>query len=119
MSARLNTLVIGLAILGLVLAGVYFKGRSSGVAAQRQKTEQALSALALSQKELLAVRALSREVADGRTRRDQARKTLDVLVPKLMAGEKAHVPLDPDHALRLRDADRELCRIAPDLDGCA
>lgn len=33
--------------------------------------------------------------------------------------DDAAQPLDPDRSARLRDHDRQLCRLAPDLGGCA
>lgn len=40
-------------------------------------------------------------------------------VAEAMGAPDASTPLDPDRAARLRAADRELCRVAPDLGGCA
>lgn len=44
--------------------------------------------------------------------------TADAVVQSRSADD-AETPLDDDRAGRLRGHDRELCRIAPDLDGCA
>lgn len=40
-------------------------------------------------------------------------------VTQARSAEDANHPLDPVRADRLRAHDRELCRLAPDLDGCA
>ncbi|MNQ76146.1 hypothetical protein D3C85_909690 [compost metagenome] len=40
-------------------------------------------------------------------------------VTQARSAEDANDPLDPVRADRLRAHDRELCRLAPDLDGCA
>lgn len=40
-------------------------------------------------------------------------------VTQARSAEDANDPLDPMRADRLRAHDRELCRLAPDLDGCA
>ena len=40
-------------------------------------------------------------------------------VTQARSAEDANEPLDPVRADRLRAHDRELCRLAPDLDGCA
>ncbi|EDX78953.1 hypothetical protein [Brevundimonas sp. BAL3] len=39
-------------------------------------------------------------------------------VAQARSADDAETPLDDDRSGRLRDHDRELCRIAPDLDGC-
>lgn len=41
-----------------------------------------------------------------------------VVIQQSGAADDASVPLDPARADRLAAHDRELCRIAPDLDGC-
>jgi len=46
------------------------------------------------------------------------RATAAVLV-QARSADDADQPLDPRRADRLRDHDGQLCRIAPDLDGCA
>lgn len=64
--------------------------------------------------------------------RDQARRLEHTLKPvrdvealtstaihKARTADEAQIPLAPDRADRLRDHDRELCRLAPDLAGCA
>ncbi|WP_292227902.1 hypothetical protein [Brevundimonas sp.] len=41
------------------------------------------------------------------------------VVEQARSADDAEIPLDAHRAERLRGHDRELCRLAPDLDGCA
>lgn len=74
-----------------------------------------------------AARGLEAEGArDQEIRLDSHNRTVSaadaaaaVLIQQSGAADDASVPLDPARADRLRAHDRELCRIVPDLDGCA
>ena len=49
----------------------------------------------------------------------QAARATATAVTQARSAHDADSPLDPDRLRRLREHDRELCRLAPDLDGCA
>lgn len=109
------------AIIGVTLAimvGLYWKGRLEGVAAERPKTAAAEARAKVAGLEALGERASAARV-DVVVRQQSA--GLDVardLAIEASKSEDAHVPLAPDRVLRLRHADGELCRLAPELVGC-
>lgn len=49
----------------------------------------------------------------------QAARATATAVTQARSAEDADTPLDPDRLRRLREHDRELCRLAPDINGCA
>ncbi|HEY3697044.1 hypothetical protein [Phenylobacterium sp.] len=52
-------------------------------------------------------------------RRDAANQVTASIQTLALQSKDANAPLSPDRAGRLRDHDRELCRIDPTLSGCA
>lgn len=118
MSVRLAiSLSVALAAV-LLLTGLYWEGRTKGRATERQKTEAAIE------------RAVAAEAEADLARRSAAR--IELVVRQQAAttdlahsfgreaakAKDAHDPLANDRAARLRDADNQLCRVAPKLDGC-
>ena len=49
----------------------------------------------------------------------QAARATATAVTQARSAEDADTPLDPDRLRRLREHDRELCRLAPGINGCA
>lgn len=49
----------------------------------------------------------------------QAARATAAAVTQARSAEDADTPLDPDRLRRLREHDRELCRLAPGINGCA
>lgn len=118
MSARLALSLGGVVAAVLVLIGLYWEGRAKGAAIERQKTEAALE------------RAIGAEAEANLARQSAARVDLVVrqqaatgelarsLGQEAAKAKDAHDLLPNDRVGRLRDADNQLCRVAPKLDGC-
>jgi hypothetical protein len=109
------------AILSLLAAAVilYWSGRREGAARERPKTEAAQAAAAVSGLETKGARETAQRAEVVVRRREAAARTLADVTVNALQSEDAHASLDPDRADRLRAADRELCRAAPELSGCA
>jgi hypothetical protein len=116
--------VSALAAVALLLGGLGFRWDPFDLAGRR--ADRAEASAALSRVEA-AARAAEAEGQAGQvarldaalttTRRVDAATTRSTLAAK--AADDADLPLSPARLERLRAHDRELCRITPDLGGCA
>lgn len=119
MSPRLTLMLVAAALLVSGALGLYWKGRNEGASAERAKTAAAEARAVVADLETKGAReSLDRAVAAAEQRRS-ASAILAAMTPAALASEDAHAPLEPARAARLRDADRRLCELAPDLVGCA
>lgn len=119
MTLRLALALGGAAAVLAAILGLYWKGRLEGAAAERPKVEAALGQAAAASLEAQGARESVARVDVVVRRRAAADETVASLAPAALQSEDAHAPLGPDRAARLLRADHELCRIVPDLDGCA
>ncbi|HEY1073824.1 hypothetical protein [Brevundimonas sp.] len=112
-------LLIGIAGRGLGLSWDPF-----GLQERRLEAAQARAARAESDAEARRIEAVGRARQSARLEIHH-RQTLAVqratvaAITQARSAEDANDPLDPVRADRLRAHDRELCRLAPDIDGCA
>ena len=110
-------------LVAIVLGGLGF--RWDPLDLDKRRLEQARSRAALAEAEAQA-RRLEAEGAEGQVRRiDHLNHTKTAVVAvtaaaveKARSAEDANIRLESERADRLRAHDRELCRHAPDLDGC-
>lgn len=119
MSARLALALGALAAVVIVCLGFYWSGRRDGAAAERPRTEAALVRAEVADRESDGARVSAARVDVVVRRREDAAEIAANIMPQALQAEDADAPLDSDRAARLRRADRELCDLAPDLDGCA
>ena len=119
MNLRLILSLIGVLSILTAAAGLYWKGRAAGVAAERPKVAAALDRAATAGLETEGARASAARVEVVVRQREAADQTLAKLTPDILKSESANVPLDSARLARLREHDGELCRIAQgDLVGC-
>ena len=112
--------VVGLAALG----GLGFRWDPFG---RTERRLQAAEAEAAAGREEAAARRLETEAASGQLRRlddfhnqrTAAGRATAAVVEQARSADDAQTPLEDSRADRLRGHDRELCRLAPDLAGCA
>lgn len=116
-----GAILIGLA---LVLGGLGF--RWDPLDLSRRRAERAEAAAVQASAEAAARAAEAQGQAGQVARLDAALATARSLerataqsIQIARTADDASLPLSPDRADRLRDHDRELCRLAPDLVGCA
>jgi len=117
--------VAGLVLAGLVALAVFstVSGLWRGLPwSAQQRLERAEARLDQVQAELTSrqgeVEALERQavsVADAHRILNQVRTVTVRAQTRAEEAPDAHDPIDPDRADRLRDADRRLCRLSPDL----
>ena len=98
--------------------GIYWKGRLEGAAAERPKTAVAEARAKVAGLEAVGERASAARVDIVVRQQSMSREVGRKLAIEAVKSEDANVPLDNSRVLRLGDADRELCRIAPELGGC-
>lgn len=98
--------------------GLYWKGRLEGAAAERPKTAAAEARAKVASLEATGERASAARVDVVVRQQSMSREVERKLAIEAVKSEDANVPLDNRRMLRLGDADRELCRIAPELSGC-
>lgn len=117
-------IVVVVAATGLVLGGLGFRWDPFDLS--RRRLEAAELSAARAEAEAAARSAEAQAQADQVTRLDAALHTLRSLdrattlsIQEARTADDADLPLATDRADRLRDHDRELCRIVPDLAGCA
>jgi len=118
-SARLALSLGALAAVILVCLGFYWSGRRDGVAAEKPRTEAALARAEVADRESEGARVSAARVDVVVQKREAAADIAANIIPEALQAEDADAPLDADRAARLGRADRELCKLAPDLDGCA
>ncbi|WP_312165731.1 hypothetical protein [Phenylobacterium sp.] len=118
MTLRLWLAAGGVGVVLLLISAIYLKGQLHGRDAERGK-----AVAAIAQAQVAAVEAdLARQSAarvDVVVRRqadvaDMAR----LYSVEAAKAEDANAALSTDRAARLRNADHELCRLAPSLEGC-
>jgi hypothetical protein len=118
--------VVGAAVLLLAVAGrgLGLRWDPFGLQQKRFETAQARAAEAESDVDARRIEAAG-QVRQAARVEIHHRQTLAVqratvaAVTQARSAEDANDPLDLVRADRLRAHDRELCRLAPDLDGCA
>lgn len=113
--------LVGAALLFLMITGgwLYLAGRGAGVNAERPRTAAAEHAAAVAEAAVSGERQSSARTDAARARRAAAADAIARTFPQIITAEDADAPLDVDRAARLRRLDDELCRIAPELEGCA
>mgnify|MGYP007051628562 FL=1 len=107
---------------GLLLAaalGLYWKGRIEGAAGERPKVDAAMAQAAIAGLEAQGERESAQRSEVVLRLREAAAETAIRLNRDAMTSEDAHAPLPADRTLRLHAHDDELCRLAPELAGCA
>ncbi len=102
----------------LAAAGLYWKGRAAGVAAERPKVMEAQGQAVTSRLEADGARQTTARVDLVVRQSEAANQSLTKLSADLQKSENANEPLDAQRSARLRDHDRELCQLAGDLAGC-
>jgi hypothetical protein len=118
LSLRLTLILAAVGVLIASALGLYWKGRIEGAAGEKSKTEVAQAQAAVAKLEVEGARASAARVDVVVRRTDAADRLVGEFTPKALQSKDAHAPLDPDRLARLRDADDELCRLAPGLEGC-
>jgi hypothetical protein len=118
MNARLILILASLAAVLSLAAGLYWKGRHDDAVRERPKTEAALAKAAVAGLETQGAQASAQRVEVVVRQRDAASAVVAQLMPKALNSEDANAPLDPDRAVRLRDADVQLCVTDPAIAGC-
>ena len=118
--------VVGAAVLLMAVAGRGLGLRWDPFGLQQSRLEKAQARAAQAEHDAEARRIETAGQAQQAARlENHYRQTLAVeratvaAVTQARSAEDANDPLDPVRADRLRAHDRELCRLAPDLDGCA
>ena len=79
------------------------------------RLEQVQADLDARRTELAALERQAEQVADAHRILNQARAVTVRAQTRAEEAPDAHDPIDPDRADRLRDADRRLCELSPDL----
>ena len=127
----LGWLAAGLAVLalgGVLLGGLGFRWdplnlqQKRLIAAQTQAKAAAAAAqtqAAARQIEAEGAAAQAQRVDHYQQKTTAAERATAAAVIQARSADDADQTLDARRAVRLRDHDGELCRIAPDLDGCA
>lgn len=118
MSPRPAVMLAVAAVVLVIAAGLYWKGRHDDAVRERPKTEAALVQAKVAGLEAEGAQVSAQRVDVVVHQRDAANAAVAQLLPKALKSEDANAPLDPDRTARLRDADRELCLTAPGLTGC-
>ena len=124
--APLGWLALGLAALAavaLILGGLGFRWDPLDLARRRADRAEQAAAVATAQS---TARTAEAEAQTGQVVRLDAALQSAVALERATAhalqtartADDASTPLDPDRADRLRDHDRQRCRLAPDLVGC-
>lgn len=120
---------LALAVGGVLLAAAMAGGmgfRWDPLGLDRKRLEAAQAEAAAGRAEQVA-RRLEQQGGEVQQRRldefndttTQAARATATAVAQARSAHDAQTPLDPDRLRRLRDHDRELCRGAPNLNGCA
>ena len=129
--SRTLTPVGWLATAGLLVLVVMIVGRGLGLewdplGLQQRRLEAAQARAAWAEADAAARRAeVAEQAAQAAQLERRHRQILAIerataaAVTEARSAEDANEPLDPVRAERLHAHDRELCRSAPDLDGCA
>lgn len=107
-----------ISLILVVMLGLYLRGRLEGAATERLKTTEAETRAKVAELETTGERASAARVDVVVRQQSVSRDVVRNLAIEAAKSEDSNVPLAPDRVLRLRDADGELCRIAPDLIGC-
>ncbi|MFC5345472.1 hypothetical protein ACETK8_07135 [Brevundimonas staleyi] len=121
---RLAVAVAALATTAVVLGGLGFRWDPFDLARRRADRAEQVAASATAQ---AAARSAEAQGQAGQVVRLDAAHQSAVARERATAqsiqiartADDASTPLTPDRADRLRDHDRELCRLAPDLLGCS
>ncbi len=115
---RFSAFVAIVAAVLAVMAGLYWKGRLEGAAVERPKTAAAEARAKAASLEASGERASAARVDVVVRQQSAGWDVARDLATKAAKSEDANVPLAPDRVLRLHDADRKLCQLAPELVGC-
>ncbi|QYF87521.1 hypothetical protein [Brevundimonas sp. PAMC22021] len=114
----------GILVVAVLAGGLGFRWDPLGLDRRRLDTAQAQAAAGRAAE---TARRLEQQGEATQQRRldifndttTQAARATATAVTQARSADDAHTPLDPDRLRRLREHDRELCRLAPDVDGCA
>ncbi|WP_307365463.1 hypothetical protein [Brevundimonas sp. SORGH_AS_0993] len=117
-------LAVGLALMLAALAGLGFRWDPLGLERRRLEAARAGAAVAAAERQ---ARSLEAEAAVAQARRLETHHTqitagaraTAAAVSQARSADDADIPVESRRADRLRGHDRELCRLAPELDGCA
>ena len=114
----------GVLVVALLAGGLGFRWDPLGLDRRRLDAAQAQAAEGRAAE--TARRLEQQGEASQRRRLDifnditaEAARATATAVTQARSAEDADTPLDPDRLRRLREHDRELCRLAPDINGCA
>lgn len=116
---RFSAVAVIIALTLAVMAALYWKGRLEGAAAERPKIAAAEARAQAAGLEVSGERASAARVDVVVRQQSAGRDVARDLATKAAKSEDANVPLAPDRVLRLRDADGQLCQLAPELVGCS
>jgi hypothetical protein len=111
--------LVSAAALIAIVGWIWLDGRAAGVAVERPKVEVARDDSAGRRLEAQGERASADRVEAFHNRAARARDSVAGVERDLAHSGDADEPMDPARAERLRAHDRELCRLAPHLEGCA
>lgn len=118
MSLRAWLSIGSLVAITLLVAGIYWKGRSQGVALERAKTAAAQAEVVTARLEADLARQTAARVEVVVRRQAQSAEVIRRYSIDAENAEDADALLSPERASRLRNAERELCELAATLDGC-
>ena len=120
---------LALAVGGVLLAaamagGMGFRWDPLGLDRKRLEAAQAEAAAGRAEQVARRLEQQGQAVQQGRLETfnnttTQAARATATAVTQARSAEDADTPLDPDRLRRLREHDRELCRLAPGINGCA
>ena len=116
---RLSAFAVIVATTLAIMAGLYWKGRLEGSAVARPKIAAAEARAKAASLEVSGERASAARVDVVVRQQSAGWDVARDLAIKAAKSEDANVSLAPDRVLRLRDADGQLCRLAPELVGCS
>lgn len=119
MTVRLGMWVgAGLALV-LILAAIYLEGRARGAAIEKRNTDAALAAAAGASAEAEVARQAVVRIDEMSRRAAQTMQVTREHATSALEAPDANTPLSGDRAARLFDADRRLCELNSQLEGCA
>lgn len=103
----------------LLVCVIYLEGRTRGAAIEKRNTDVALAAADRAKAEAEIARLAATRIDEMNRRTAQAAQITREHAISALQAEDADVPLSVDRAARLADADRRLCDINGELEGCA
>lgn len=116
---RLTLMIYGVVFVCILGLGIFLWGISTGAGSLRPRLATAKAEAAAARLETKAAQDLGRSALAQAHLADQAAAVASDVATDLSHSETAHATLDPDRRDRLRRADQRLCKLDPDLVGCA